>query len=210
MFTKRATFILAPVLAPLLLGLSACQTITNLTPASSEVSLTTGQSDLHKASDAYCLQARERGLATGEASIGSLTAALTGKSAGSKAYMKKIGVGVVPVGGLMAQIRTDASLTASGLVELNRLARDMMRTARPNRTDVTRFELALIHGRQARISLADALAHINETAARKVEVSAELAALDAALIAARMTADSLAEARTTEDVASRPAPTRPT
>src|SRR5262245_46545101 len=69
----RAALLVLPLLAPL----AGCATVSVYEPSAAEISLTEQQSDLHKASDAYCEATRKKGLAAGEASLGSLAGILT-------------------------------------------------------------------------------------------------------------------------------------
>jgi hypothetical protein len=99
----------------------------------------------------------------------------------------------------VSRVRADMNDSARGLSDLDRLARSMMGKTQPTRSDVNQFELALIHGRQARESFSDALTQVNKRSNREYQISAELTPLDKALSAARATADELAAARAEED-----------
>src|SRR5690606_7939524 len=98
-------------------------------------------------------------------------------------------------------VRTDMNKAASGLVELDKLARSVLGKTQPTRSDVTQFELALIHARQARDSFSDAFHHVNQRSDREYQITLELAPMDEALAAARVTADELAAARSEEKLA---------
>jgi hypothetical protein len=196
----RAFGLIFGILAPL----GGCATVSVYQPAagSAEVSLTAPQSDLYKASDVYCEQARKKGWATGEASIGGLSAMLTGDASDKAAYWRKIGADKVNPTLVLNRVRADAGDAARGLVQLNGMAQKLMAGARPNRTDVGEFEKVLIHARQARESFSDAIAEFNKRVPHEVEADVELAALDKALAGARMAADDLAAARISEKIAS--------
>ena len=79
------------------------------------------------------------------------------------------------------------------------MARSLMAKTRASKGDVTQFERALIHARQARDSLSDALAQVNKRSTREYVIDTELGALDKALASARLIADDLAAARADED-----------
>jgi hypothetical protein len=93
--------------------------------------------------------------------------------------------------------------SAAGLSELSDLARSILGKTQPTRSDVTQFELALIHARQARDSFSDALEQVNQRSSREYQIALELTPLDEALSAARVTADELAAARSEEEIATR-------
>jgi hypothetical protein len=196
----RAFSLILGLLAPL--GGCATVSVYQPTAGTGEVSLSAPQSDLYKASDAYCEQARKKGWATGEASLGGLSAMLTGTDDDKAAYWRKIGADKVNPTVVLNRVRADAGDAAKGLVQLNGLAQRLMASTRPTRTDVGAFEKVLIHARQSRDSFSDAIVEFNRHVPHEVEISVELSALDAALASARNTADDLAAARTSEKVAS--------
>lgn len=197
----RIAFLLFAMLAPL----GGCATVSVYDAAASgEISLTEQQSDLHKASDAYCEEARARGLATGETSLGTIAGMLTGKTDDKSAYWRKIGAERSAPSSVVSRVRADMNGTSKGLLDLDKLARTMMGSAKPTRSDVSQFERALIHARQARDSFADALTHVNARSAREYQIALELTPLDAAMAKARTTADELAAARATEETAGLP------
>lgn len=197
----RIAFALFVVLAPL----GGCATVSVYDAAASgEISLTEQQSDLHKASDAYCEEARQKGLATGETSLGTIAGMLTGKTDDKNAYWRKIGADRSAPASVVSRVRADMNDTSKGLLDLDRLARTMMGSSKPTKSDVSQFERALIHARQARDSFADALTHVNARSTREYQIALELTALDAALAKARATADELAAARATEEIARGP------
>ena len=189
---KSMLFALA-ALAPL----CGCATVSVYQPTSAEVSLTAEQSQLHKASDDYCKDARHKGLATGETSIGNIANMLSGKDPTANAYWRKIGADRSAPASVMSRIRADMTDSAKGLTGLNTMARSLLgsKGAKPTKDDVTEFELALIHARQARESLSDALMQVNKRTDREYQIVTELTPLDQALDQARATADELAAAR---------------
>jgi hypothetical protein len=183
----------------LLAGLGGCATVAVYQPgASAEISLTEQQSELLKASDSYCQKARDKGLATGETSLGSIADMLTGKAGDTPAYWRRIGADTSAPTAVVSRIRADMNSTTAGLNGLESLAHKLMTTTKPTKADVNQFERALIHAQQARDSLSDALSQVNKRSTRAYEISAELAPLDKAMAAARTTADDLAAARVTD------------
>ena len=200
MLKLRAFGLILGLLAPL--GGCATVSVYQPTAGTAEVSLTAPQSDLYKASDAFCDQARKKGWATGEASLGGLSALLTGAEENKAAYWRKIGADKGNPTVVLSRIRADAGEAAKGLLQLNGLAQRLMASMRPTRADVGAFEKVLIHARQARDSFSDAIVEFNRHVPHEVEIAVELSALDNALASARTTADDLAAARTSGKVAS--------
>ncbi len=189
------------IVAALLPSLGGCATVAVYdTPTSAEFAILEQQSELHKASDAYCDAARKKGLATGEANIGSLAGILAGKD-DSSTYWRKIGADRATPTIVLNRVRADMGETAGGLSSLSSLAQKLLASATPSREDVTQFERALIHARQARDSLSDAIQVANKRASREVQTADELKPLDAALAKARATADDLAAARMSSEIA---------
>ncbi len=173
--------------------------------ATAEVSLTQKQSELHKASDAYCDLARKKGWASGETGIGGLADILTGKTEGeTDPYWKRIRADQDQPTAVLTRVRADVKEVVSGLNQLSSLAQTLMSSVRPAKEDVTQFELALIHARQARESFSDAISQANRRASAEADPGQELDALDRALTRARMVADDLAAARTADGVAGEP------
>ncbi len=182
--------------------LSGCSTVTEFTPAAAVIALTDEQSYLHEASQTYCENARSKGLATGETSIGSLAAVLTGRAGDEGAYWRRIDAEAAVPATVITRIRADLDETSRGLVRLDKAAREIVGSAKPSRQDVTTFERALIHARQARDSLSVAIARVNPRLDKEMEAGSELVSLDRALAGAQRTADDLAAARMAGDVAS--------
>jgi hypothetical protein len=182
----------------LLASTAGCATVSVYEPSSAEISLTEQQSDLHKASDAYCETARKKGLAAGEASLGSLAGILTGSANDANAYWRRIGADKTAPATVANRVRTDMSEAAKGLADLSRLARIMMTATSPTKSDVAQFERALIHARQARDSLSDAFTEVNKRAETDYQIAVELTPLDAAIATARSTADEMAATKVDE------------
>lgn len=182
----------------LIAPLAGCATVSVYEPTEAEISLTDDQSSLHKAADAYCKDARAKGLASGEASLTALADMLTGKDSAEGAYWKKIGADKSAPASVVSRVRVDMNTSAKGLVDLDTMARALLGSTKPTRTDVSEFERALIHARQARDSFSDALAQVNKRSGREYQIMLELTPLDEALSKARSTADELASARAEE------------
>lgn len=193
MAPRAALFVLA-LLAPL----AGCATVSVYEPSSAEISLTAQQSELHKASDAYCEATRKKGLAAGEASLGSIAGILTGTANDKNAYWRRVGADKSAPATVVSRVRSDMNDTARGLADLSRLARTMMSSTRPTKSDVTQFERALIHARQARDSLSDAFTQLNKRAETEYQIALELTPLDAAIATARSAADEMAASKVDE------------
>ncbi len=176
---------------------AACATVSVYDePLTAEISLTQDQSDLHVAAEAFNKSARDRGLASGEASLASLAGMLSGKPADTNAYWRRIGADRTAPATVVTKVRDDMNASAMGLTNLDTMAHALIDKGDPARLDVSAFEGALIHARQARDSFSDALVKLNKRASAEYQITLELAPLDAALAKARVTADDLAQART--------------
>lgn len=178
--------------------LAGCATVSVYEPVSAEVSLTEDQSELRKAADAFCQDARAKGLATGETSLTALADILIGNNDSPGAYWRKIGADKAAPAATVSRVRTDLNASAKGLSDLTALANSLLKISKPTRSDVQEFERALIHARQARDSLSDALVQANKRSEREYQILLELGPMDAALAKARATADELAAVRAQE------------
>lgn len=175
---------------------AACATVSVYDETrSAEVSLTRDQSDLHAAAEAFSKSARDKGLASGEASLASIAGMLSGKQSDANAYWRRIGADKAAPATVITQLRGDMNVSAKGLNDLDDMARALIKKGDPARLDVAAFEGALIHARQARDSFSDALVQVNKRPGAEYQITAELAPLDVALDTARVTADKLAQAR---------------
>jgi len=162
-----------------------------------EIALVESRSDLYKAANAFCESSREKGLATGEASLTGLADTILGNSDGSSAYSRMIRADQDAPSGVIRRIRTDASGLSEDLSKLNTMARALAGSGHVTREDVASFERVLIHARQGRNALADAIGRVNQRARPTgFEAGTELEALDRALVRARTVADDLAAAKT--------------
>lgn len=178
------------------LPMGACATVSVYDePITAEVSLTQDQSELHAAADAFSKSARDKGLASGEASLASLAGMLSGKQSDANAYWRRIGADKTAPATVITKVRDDLGASTKGLNDLSTMAHSLINKGDPARLDVAAFEGALIHARQARDSFSDALVQVNKRASTEYQISQELAPLDAALAKARTTADDLAQAR---------------
>ncbi|MEQ1780179.1 MAG: hypothetical protein ABMA14_02385 [Hyphomonadaceae bacterium] len=175
---------------------AACATVSVYDePLTAEVSLTQDQSELHAAAEAFNKSARDKGLASGEASLASIAGMLSGKQSDANAYWRRIGADKAVPATVITKVRADMNTSAKGLNDLDDMARSLIKKGDPARLDVAAFEGALIHARQARDSISDALVQVNKRPGAEYQITAELAPLDAALASARATADKLAQAR---------------
>jgi hypothetical protein len=189
----RTAFLLIGLLAPL----GACATVSVYeAPKTAEFSIAQAQSGLHEAANAYCENARAKGLAVGEAGFGNIGSIFTGGKQNDKnAYWRKIGADKSAPASVVSRVRADTAESARGLAELSKLARAMLIKTSASKEDVNLFEKALIHARQSRDSFSDALAEVNKRSQREYKIDEELVALDTALQSARVTADELAASR---------------
>jgi hypothetical protein len=192
--SRQLAFLAFLTLAPL----GGCATVSVYEAVSAEVSLTEDQSELRKAADAYCKIARDKGLATGEASLTALADMLTGNNDNAGAYWKKIGADKAAPASTVTRVRADLNASAKGLTDLTVLANSLLKTTKPTRSDVQEFERALIHARQSRDSFSDALVQANKRSEREYQILLELGPMDAALAKARSAADELAAVRAQE------------
>jgi len=174
---------------------AGCATVSVYEPVTAEVSLTDDQSQLHAAAEAFSKAAREKGLATGEASLSSIAEMLSGKQSDAGAYWRRIGADRSAPATVVSRVRDDMAAATRGLADLDTMARGLIGKGDPGRVDVTAFERALIHARQSRDSFSDALAQVNKRTNSEYQIALELAPLDKALAHARITADDLAAAR---------------
>lgn len=184
---------------------TACTTVALIEPVTADISLIAEVSPLQKPSDAFCKETREKGLATGEASLASLADMLSGKDSAEGAYWRKIGADKGTPAVVATRIRNDMKASATGLDQLTNLAQTLIKDQAPTRADVTEFERALIHARQARDSLSDAFVQVNKRTPSEYQISLELTPLDEALARARRAADELVVSRAPDADAAPPA-----
>ena len=178
------------------LPIAGCATVSVYDkPLSAEVSLTQDQSELHAAAEAFNKSARDKGLASGEANLATITNMLSGKQSDANAYWRRIGADKAAPATVVTKVRDDLNVSTKGLADLDKMAHSLIAKGDPARLDVAAFEGALIHARQARDSFSAALVQVNKRATATYQITQELAPLDAALARARTTADDLAQAR---------------
>jgi hypothetical protein len=194
--TKLGSVILCLGLA---VSMAGCATVSVYEPVSAEVTLTEEQSLLHRASEAFSKDARDKKLATGEASLSQLADMLSGKRSDQNAYWRAIGADRSSPAAVVTRVRDDMNMAARGLSQLDGMARGLIVSGDLVRDDVSAFEGALIHARQARDSFSDAIAQANKRAEAEYQIALELAPLDEALLKAGETADDLASARVQAD-----------
>lgn len=177
--------------------LGACATVAVVEPATpAEIAQTESRSGLYQAADDFCEASRSKGLATGEASLTNLAGSIFGGGGTAKTYADIIRAGDDAPAGVIRRIRTDAAGLSADLSRLNTMARTLAGSGHVTREDVASFERVLIHARQGRDSLADALTAVNRRVRDGYEAGVELDALDKALVRARTVADDLAAAKT--------------
>lgn len=196
---SRLRFLIVPL--AMAVPATACTTVALYEPVSADITLIADVSPLHGPSEEFCKQTREKGLATGEASLASIADMLAGKDGGQGAYWRLIGADKGTPAGVVTRIRTDMKAAATGIDGLSRLAETLMQDDAPTSTDVLEFERALIHARQARDSLSDAFVQVNKRSESEYQIALELAQLDEALARARRVADELAATKVADPVA---------
>jgi hypothetical protein len=176
--------------------IGGCATVAVVEPVSqAEIARTESRSGLYQAADAFCEESRDKGLATGETSLTNL-GPLFGGSEPVKSYPEIIRASADTPAGVVRRIRTDAADLSEELSRLNIMARTLAGSGHVTREDVASFERVLIHARQGRDSLANALVEVNRRVRNGFDASVELDALDRALGRARTVADDLAAAKT--------------
>lgn len=172
-----------------------CATVSVYEPRlSSEAPPDLRQSVLRQASEAYCIETRRKGLAVGQGGLGSIAGLLTGADETGAVYSNLIIDSLAGPTATLERVRADAADVTRGLQYLDELARAVLVHSVPTGSDVTEFEKALIHARQAREALSDALATANLALKTDYSIEGELEGLDRILTRARLTADELGSA----------------
>ena len=190
------------VLALLAAASGGCATVAVYEPVdAAEITFAQPNASLRIAADEYCETARDRGLAQGESTLGGLASALLGKESTAERYWAAIDGASQSRLKAAELIRADLATTSSGLEALTSMAMDLVNTGDPGRTDVNKFESALIHARQSRQSLSEAIHKIDSEDTVAVDLESRLSSLDRAIQRAVLTADRLAEARVSKGVA---------
>ncbi len=201
----KGTVILIRSLVVLTLMASAaggCATVAVYEPVdAAEITFAQPNASLRLAADEYCETTRDRGLARGESTLGGLAGALLGKESTADQYWSAIDGDENSSATSAARIQADLTNTSSGLEALTGMAIDLVQTGAPGRTDVSKFESALIHARQSRQSLSEAIKRVSLEAATADGLEAGLRTLDDVIERAVATADRLAETRTSNEVA---------
>lgn len=179
-----------------------CATVAVYEPVdAAEITFAQPNASLRIAADEYCKTARQRGLAQGESTLGGLAGVLLGKDTTADKYWAAVDGETASASQAVDLIRADLTSSTEGLETLTGLAMELVDSGEPGRTDVNKFESALIHARQSRQSLSDAIQKVASQGAATGDLAAGLGALDAVIERAVATADRLAEARTSREVA---------
>lgn len=175
-----------------------CATVAVVEPATAvEIALLESRSGLYKAANDFCESSRARGLATGQASLTGIADVILGNSTDGGAYARTIRASEDSPADVIRRIRADAAGLSEDLSELNVMARALTGSGHVTREDVSSFESVLIHARQGRNSLSEALAVVNgRVRTGGYDAGEELDSLDKALQRARGVADDLAAAKT--------------
>lgn len=191
------------VLVCVSLGLLAgCATV-SVVPGETtvETALTKSQSDLRKASDAYCDRLAAKGWAEADKGLaGFADLLIRGRSASEQmppAYASDIGVDTRAPVLVLAKISADSEAARKGLEGVTLEAREVLDNARSdasNRNDVIAYERALVRAQMAHRNFREALDIVSARADLDVSpIEAELGNFSDAIDDARRVADDLAE-----------------
>lgn len=191
------------VLVCVSLGLLAgCATV-SVVPGETtvETALTKSQSDLRKASDAYCDRLAAKGWAEADKGLaGFADLLIRGRSASEQmppAYASDIGADTRAPVLVLAKISADSEAARKGLVGVTLEAREVLANARSdasNRNDVIAYERALVRAQMAHRNFREALDIVSARADLDVSpIEAELGNFSDAIDDARRVADDLAE-----------------
>lgn len=191
------------VLVCVSLGLLAgCATV-SVVPGETtvETALTKSQSDLRKASDAYCDRLAAKGWAEADKGLaGFADLLIRGRSASEQmppAYASDIGADTRAPVLVLAKISADSEAARKGLEGVTLEAREVLDNARSdasNRNDVIAYERALVRAQMAHRNFREALDIVSARADLDVSpIEAELGNFSDAIDDARRVADDLAE-----------------
>lgn len=191
------------VLVCVSLGLLAgCATV-SVVPGETtvETALTKSQSDLRKASDAYCDRLAAKGWAEADKGLaGFADLLIRGRSASEQmppAYASDIGADTRAPVLVLAKISADSEAARKGLEGVTLEAREVLANARSdasNRNDVIAYERALVRAQMAHRNFREALDIVSARADLDVSpIEAELGNFSDAIDDARRVADDLAE-----------------
>ena len=188
---------------------SGCATVAVLeTVAETEVQLSKPQSELHKASAAFCEASRDSGWASGESTFSTLMKIWGGTNEVGEDYWAHLTAFEPSPVEIIEQVSFDVSRATEHLNNVNELAQALLPShgadRKPHNADVREFERVVIHAGQARETFAASflkLKQVDREALADVNPVEVLKPLDESLELARLIADGLAAARMSEVLA---------
>ncbi|MFC7291842.1 hypothetical protein [Hirschia litorea] len=187
---------------------SGCATVAvfeNVTET--EIQLTKPQSQLRKASIAFCEASRDAEWASGESNFSSLMRIWGGENEVGTEYWARLTKFESPVSEIVEQISYDVEHATLQLSELNKLAQTLLPShgaeTKPRNADVREFERVLIHAGQARETFAMSFLRAQEANEGQliIKPAAVLEPLDQELDLARSIANGLAASRMSDALA---------
>lgn len=188
---------------------SGCATVAVFeTVAETEIQLTKPQSQLHKASIAFCESSRDAGWANGESTFSSLMKIWGGTNEIGEEYWQHLTQFDPSVAEIAEQVGYDVVRATEHLGDVNKLAQALLPShgapEKPRNADVREFERVLIHAGQARETFAASFLRIKQTdksVLENIDPVAVLSPLDKELELARSIANGLAASRMSEALA---------
>ncbi len=187
---------------------SGCATVAVFENVSeTEIQLTKPQSQLRKASIAFCEASRDAEWASGESNFSSLMRIWGGDNEVGTEYWARLTQFEPSVGEILEQIGFDVVRATTQLSDLNKLAQTLLPShgaeTKPRNADVREFERVLIHAGQARETFAISFLRAQEANDGKLDVKPAniLLPLDKELDLARSIVDGLAASRMSDALA---------
>ncbi len=189
---------------------SGCATVAVFeTVSETEIQLTKPQSELHKASVAFCETSQDSKWANGESNFSALMKIWGGDNEVGKAYWEHLTQFEPDASEIAELVNYDVSSATESLTEVNQLAQALLPShgaiTKPRNADVREFERVVIHAGQARETFAASFLRIKQTdssALENIDPVEVLAPFDKELELARLIVDGLAAARMSEVLAS--------
>ncbi|WP_018997859.1 hypothetical protein [Hirschia maritima] len=188
---------------------SGCATVAVLeTVAETEIQLSKPQSELHKATAAFCETSRDSRWASGESNFSTLMKIWGGTNEIGEEYWTHLTAFEPTSSEIVEQVSFDVTRAAGHLNDVNALAQALLPShgadRKPRNADVREFERVLIHAGQARETFAASFLKLKQTdraALEDINPVEVLKPLDESLELARLIADGLAAARMSEVLA---------
>lgn len=184
--------------------LAGCATVSMVpNEATVETSLSQNQSDLRKASKAYCDDVQKAGWTQSSNSLSELTTLLIhgrdGDDLEDTSYAARIGASTAAPALVLSRIVSDTEKARSGLVEVTEEARKVLSGGSENianRADVMSYERALVRAQKAYHNFNVALSDVTSRDDVDMDVApvqSELDAFATSIETARRTANGLAD-----------------